>query len=97
MYPDHVEHVTPFVTRHPYRGVNVFVLSMTARAAGYGSPYWLTFNQARSMGGTVKRGEHGTPVVFWKWFDAPAADDRHTTATFAPAPVTLTADWPAVA
>jgi antirestriction protein ArdC len=63
------------VTRHPYRGVNVFVLSMTARAAGYGSPYWLTFNQARSMGGTVKRGEHGTPIVFWKWFDAPTTED----------------------
>jgi antirestriction protein ArdC len=63
------------VTRHPYRGVNVFVLSMTARAAGYGSPYWVTYNQARGMGGNVKRGEHGTPVVFWKFFDAPAADD----------------------
>jgi antirestriction protein ArdC len=63
------------VTRHPYRGVNVFVLSMTARAAGYGSPYWLTYNQARSMGGNVKRGEHGTPVVFWKFFEAPAVDD----------------------
>ena len=62
------------VTRHPYRGVNVFVLSMTARAAGYGSPYWVTYNQARSMGGNVKRGEHGTPVVFWKFFDAPAVD-----------------------
>src|SRR5262245_61863103 len=63
------------VTRHAYRGVNVFVLSMTARAAGYGSPYWLTYNQARSMGGNVKRGEHGTPVVFWKFFDAPVVDD----------------------
>jgi len=63
------------VTRHPYRGVNVFVLSMTARAAGYASPYWVTYNQACSMGGNVKRGEHGTPVVFWKFFDAPAADD----------------------
>src|SRR5262249_6858071 len=63
------------VTRHPYRGVNVFVLAMTARAAGYGSPYWLTYNQARSMGGNVKRGEHGTPVVFWKFFDVLVVDD----------------------
>src|SRR5690242_2985066 len=63
------------VTRHAYRGVNVFVLSMTARAAGYGSPYWVTYNRARSMGGNVKRGEHGTPVVFWKFFDAPAVDN----------------------
>jgi len=63
------------VTRHAYRGVNVFVLSMTARAAGYGSPYWVTYNQARSMGGNVKRGEHGAPVVFWRFFDAPVVDD----------------------
>jgi antirestriction protein ArdC len=35
-------------------------------ASPFESPYWLTFNQARSLGGTVKKGERGTPVVFWK-------------------------------
>ena len=46
-----------------YRGINVFVLS----AMGYSSPYWLTFNQAKKFGANVRRGEHGTPVVFWKF------------------------------
>lgn len=46
-----------------YRGINVFVLS----AMGYASPYWLTFNQAKNLGANVRRGEHGTPVVFWKF------------------------------
>ena len=33
---------------------------------GYGSPYWLTYKQATERGGHVRKGEHGTKVVFWK-------------------------------
>ena len=54
------------VSQKPYRGVNVFLL----HAMSYGSPFWLTFNQAKEMGGNVKRGEKACPVVFWKWLDA---------------------------
>jgi antirestriction protein ArdC len=57
-------------TGHPYRGINVFLLA----AAGYESPYWLTFRQARQRGGSVRSGEHGTPVVFWKWHHAQEQD-----------------------
>jgi len=53
------------VTGFPYRGINVFLLA----AAGYASPYWLTFRQAKRRGGNVRKGEHGTPVIFWKWRD----------------------------
>ena len=49
----------------PYRGVNVFLLM----AASYESPYWITFNQANERGGHVGKGEHGWPVVLWKWQD----------------------------
>jgi antirestriction protein ArdC len=45
-----------------YRGINVFLLS----SSGYGSPYWLTYKQATERGGHVRKGEHGTKVVFWK-------------------------------
>jgi len=31
---------------------------------GYESPYWLSFKQARELGGNVKKEEKGTPVVF---------------------------------
>lgn len=48
-----------------YRGVNVLLL----QSAPFQSPWWLTFNQAQAMDGCVKRGEKGTPVVFWKIFD----------------------------
>lgn len=53
------------VSKRPYRGINVFVLG----AQGFGSPYWLSFRQASELGGTVRKGEKATPVVFWKWHD----------------------------
>jgi antirestriction protein ArdC len=52
-----------------YRGVNVFLLAFTAWAQGYESAYWMTFNQAKQRGGTVKKGEKASMVVFWKQYD----------------------------
>jgi antirestriction protein ArdC len=60
-----------------YRGVNQLLLSCSR----FGSPYWLTFNQAKDLGGTVKKGEHGWPVVFYKEFkaeDDPGIQDGET-------------------
>jgi antirestriction protein ArdC len=50
------------ISKKDYRGVNVLLL----HAAPFESPHWLTFNQAKGLGGSVKKGERGTPVVFWK-------------------------------
>jgi antirestriction protein ArdC len=50
------------ITRKPYRGINVFLLGF----AGYGSQFWLTFNQAKQLGGNIRKGEHGTKIIFWK-------------------------------
>lgn len=49
-----------------YRGINQLLLSMSAMAGGWNSPYWLSFKQAKEMGGTVRKGEKGTLVVFYK-------------------------------
>jgi antirestriction protein ArdC len=46
-----------------YRGLNILITGMQ----GYASPYWLTFKQATERGGQVKKGEKGTPVIFWNW------------------------------
>src|ERR1041385_127259 len=56
------------VSQREYRGVNVFLL----HAMLYESPFWLTFNQAKELGGRVKKGERACPVVFWKWLDVAA-------------------------
>jgi antirestriction protein ArdC len=52
-------------SRKPYRGVNVFLLTMQ----GYASPFWVTKKQVAEMGGSVKEGEHGKDslVVYWNW------------------------------
>jgi antirestriction protein ArdC len=51
------------ISKKHYRGINFFLLSL----AGYGSQYWLTYRQAQSLGGNVRKGEHGTKIVFWKF------------------------------
>ena len=48
-----------------YRGINVFLL----HAMGYESPHWVTFKQAKERGGSVRKGEKSTPVIFWNWID----------------------------
>jgi antirestriction protein ArdC len=50
------------VSKKTYRGINLFLLSATK----YASPYWLTFKQANQLGGSVRKGEHGEVIVFWK-------------------------------
>lgn len=51
------------ISKKPYRGLNVFLLA----TQGYGSPYWLTFNQAKQLGAHVRQGEKSTLVTFWKF------------------------------
>ena len=48
-------------TFKPYRGINSLITQM----AGFSSPYFLTYRQALEIGGQVKRGEHGIPIVYW--------------------------------
>src|ERR1700756_4886535 len=49
------------VSGKPYRGLNVFLLG----SQGYGSRYWLTFNQAAKLGGHIRKGERSSLVTFW--------------------------------
>ena len=50
------------VSQKSYSGINVFLLL----AMSYESPFWLTFRQASSLGGSIRKGEKSCPVVFWK-------------------------------
>lgn len=56
-------------TGKPYQGVNVWTLAATQMLRGYDSPWWVTFKQAKERGGSVRKGEKGTPVVFWKFLE----------------------------
>lgn len=66
-------------TSRAYRGINVLLLNLQQMSHGYAHNRWLTFQQARAMGGCVRRGETGTPIVFFKMLelDGAAAVVRH--------------------
>lgn len=66
------------VTGDPYRGINVLLLGMSAACQGFGNPYWMTFKQAQDIGAHVRKGEKGTPIVFFRHVlkDAEPGDAR---------------------
>lgn len=53
--------------RH-YRGINAFLLALQSDFNGWEQPLFLTFRQAKELGGKVRKGEKSTMVVFWKVF-----------------------------
>ena len=71
-------HPTNLVSKKGYRGINYFLLAF----APFNSPYWLTFNQCRKLKGKVKKGSHGTPIVFWKMIDAEDPDGKEIKIPF---------------
>jgi antirestriction protein ArdC len=48
----------------PYSGINVLTLWASAMGGGFASPTWMTFKQALELGGAVRKGEKGSPVVY---------------------------------
>jgi antirestriction protein ArdC len=55
---------TNAATRRGYSGVNVLILWGAVISNGFPSQGWLTFRQALSLGGNVRKGERGTTVVY---------------------------------
>jgi antirestriction protein ArdC len=50
------------ISGNRYRGANWFLLGMLS----YPNPIFLTYRQAQALGGHIRKGERGFPVVFWK-------------------------------
>jgi antirestriction protein ArdC len=47
-----------------YSGVNVLILWGAVIEGGFAGQSWLTFRQALSLGGHIRKGERGTTVVY---------------------------------
>ena len=56
-----------------YRGINQFLLSSRE---GESSHLWVTYNQAQTLGGQVRKGERGTLVVFWTFIPVKGAKEE---------------------
>ena len=59
-------------SRRSYRGINCLILS----CAPYDSPWWVTYKKAQALGGQVRKGEKGLPVVLWKWMKGKPKPDQ---------------------
>jgi len=57
----------PIPKRHnstAYQGINMLILWQEAGEGGYSSPYWMTFKQAKILGGNVRKGETGATIFY---------------------------------
>jgi len=62
----------------PYKGVNLLLLA----DAPYSCPIWATFKQIKERGGSIKAGEKGTLVVFYKPETQPVIPEGMTEEEF---------------
>jgi antirestriction protein ArdC len=68
--PWNAEHVAGRITQplrfnlHPYSGINILSLWMSAAAQGFAAPIWMTFRQAMELNAHVRKGEKGSLVVY---------------------------------
>jgi len=91
--PWNAEHAAGKITRplrhngQPYSGINVFMLWMEAETRGFSAPIWMTFRQAKELGGHVRKGEKGAQVVYANKItkterDAETGDEEERTIPF---------------
>lgn len=79
--PWNAEHAAGRITRplrfngQPYSGINVIMLWSEAVERGYSAPIWMTFRRARELGAHVRKGEHGTTVVYASTFRKSETDE----------------------
>lgn len=61
------------ITKLPYRGINTWLLA----SLGYSQNYFLTSRQATAIGASIKKGERGHMVTFWKRQEKKQSSDEH--------------------
>ena len=72
--PWSAEHAAGRITRplkhdfQPYNGINILNLWMEAEERGFSAPVWMTFKQAKDLGGQVRKGEKGSLSVYANTF-----------------------------
>lgn len=68
-------------TGEAYRGINVLMLWATAMDRSFQSARWMTFKQARDLGGCVRKGEKSAKSVYYGSFEAETDGDNGETET----------------
>ena len=73
-----------FHTKAQYRGINIVLLWMRQNRCGYQSSAWLTYKQARAIGGQVRKGEKATTGIFYKTIEVPGSDSGEEESRIVP-------------
>jgi len=63
-------------TQKGYRGINILLLWMHSMDNGYKTNRYVTFKQAKALGGKVKKGERGTSVFFFTLAESKKLDEK---------------------
>ena len=72
--PWSVEHCAGHINRplrangKPYNGVNILILWAESLEKGFVAPIWMTYKQSSDLGGQVRKGEHGSQIVYASTF-----------------------------
>lgn len=62
-----------FITKKAYSGINCLLLHLS----GFVEPYYLTFQQIKKLGGSVKGGSRSQIVVYWNWIESKTENDSN--------------------
>ena len=80
--PWNAEHAAGRITRplrangQAYKGINVLMLWCEASEKGYACPIWMTYRQAQELKGQVRKGAHGSLVVYADRIKRSETDDN---------------------
>lgn len=64
-----------YATKSTYSGLNTFNLWGVAEEKNYTTNYWMTYNQIKILGGSVKKDEKASPVFFFKPIEFKETDE----------------------
>jgi antirestriction protein ArdC len=56
-------------SKKDYRGFNILSCLFTMDRLGTSNPYFLTFNQINKLKASIKQGEKGTPIVYYRMLE----------------------------
>ncbi len=59
-----------------YKGINVLLLYSSAMEQGFTQPKWMTYRQAQEHNANVRKGEHGSLVVYAKIYQKTEQNDQ---------------------
>jgi len=57
------------LTENAYRGVNILSLWASAQIQGFSASHWASYKQWSQLGAFVRKGERGTPIIFYSEFE----------------------------